>query len=106
MWIFLSDAFLSVVADHDDPEGEQLLVRARRHGHIERVFPEAEVFSVAGSDYAFRAWVPRQQVAEALQDQVMGIRYPNFKASIRDNAYHEAALQAWSAMHGFQRRHL
>jgi hypothetical protein len=30
MWIFLSDALLSVVADKDDPSGPRLLVRARR----------------------------------------------------------------------------
>jgi hypothetical protein len=60
MWIFLSDAFLSVVADKADPSGERLLVRARRSGDIERVFPEAAVFSVAGADYAFRAWLPRR----------------------------------------------
>jgi hypothetical protein len=42
MWIVLSDAFLSVVADKDEPSGPRLLVPARRQGDIERVFPEAE----------------------------------------------------------------
>lgn len=102
MWIFLSDAFLSVVAERDKPSGPRLLVRARRQGDIERVFPDAESFSVAGADYAFRAWLPRQRVAEVMQQQVQAITYPNFKDSIRDYAYHDAALAAWSAMHSFQ----
>ena len=104
MWIFLSDAFLSVVADCDDHSGPRLLVRARRSGDIERVFPEADAFRVAGSDYAFRAWLPRERVAEVLHQQVEGIDYPNFKNSIRDHAYHDAALAAWSAMLSYQRQ--
>ncbi|MCP9850776.1 hypothetical protein [Cyanobium sp. Morenito 9A2] len=106
MWIFLNDAFLSVVADREDPKGERLLVRARRQGDIERVFPEASVFSVDGADYAFRAWVPRQRVAEAMAARVGEIDYPNFKNAIHDTAYHDAALSAWSAMHAYQSRQL
>jgi len=41
MWVVLNDAFLSVVADRDDPN--RLLVRARFHNDIARVFPNAEV---------------------------------------------------------------
>lgn len=102
MWIFLSDAFLSVVAERDEPSGPRLLVRARREGDIERIFPEAEIFQVTGADYAFRAWLPRQRVAEVMQQQVRAITYPNFKDSIRDRAYHDAALAAWSAMYRYQ----
>jgi hypothetical protein len=104
MWIFLNDAFLSVVADKADPRGDRLLVRARRAGDIERVFPMAEVFRVAGSDYAHRAWVPRGQVAEALAARVEAIDYPNFKNTIEDTGYHAAAMQVWGAMHRFQQR--
>lgn len=102
MWIFLSDAFLSVVADKADPSGERLLVRARRSGDIERVFPEAEVFSVTGADYAFRALLPRQRVADAVQERLQSLDYANFKNSIEDPAYHDAALATWTAMHRYQ----
>ena len=102
MWIFLSDAFLSVVADLDNPDGERLLVRARRMGDIERVFPEAQTFRIIGADYAFRAWLPRHRVAEALKQQIESITYPNFKASILDSAYHEAAMESWRVMHDYQ----
>ena len=104
MWLFFSDAFLSVVADKADPSGDRLLVRARRRGHIERVFPEAEVFSVAGADYTFRAWLPRARVASACMEQVESIDYVNFKDSIDDPEYHDAALSAWSAMYSYQKR--
>jgi hypothetical protein len=104
MWMFLSDAFLSIVADKADPVGGRLLVRSRRAGDIERVFPEAEVFSIVGADYAFRAWLPRERVATAMEDQVQSIDYVNFKDSIEDTAYHDAALAAWSTMTSYQRK--
>ncbi len=104
MWIFFSDAFLSVVADKADPTSDRLLVRARRAGDIEHVFPEAEVFSVDGADYAYRSWLPRARVAQACQQQVLSIDYTNFKDSIGNPEYHDAALSAWSAMHRYQRK--
>ena len=102
MWIFLSDAFLSVVADKDDPNGPRLLVRARREGDIERVFPEAEVATTPAADYRFRAWLPRERVAAVMAQQVETLAYTNFKRSIRDHAYHDAAMGAWSVMHRYQ----
>ena len=39
MWIFLHDAFLSIVDKGGD--GSTLLARARQAGDLERVFPEA-----------------------------------------------------------------
>lgn len=106
MWIFLSDSFLSIVADKSDPSSDRLLVRARRAGDIERVFPEAEVFSLDDADYAYRSWLPRARVAQAYQQQVLSIDYTNFKDSIGDPDYHDAALGAWSAMYRYQRRTL
>jgi hypothetical protein len=106
MWIFLGDAFLSVVAERDNPAGPRLLVRARRQGDIERVFAEAHTVHVPHAEYAFRAWLPRERVAAVMQQQVEAIRYPNFKDSISDQAYHDAALAAWSAMHRYQQEQL
>lgn len=102
MWIFLNDAFLSVVADKDDPSGRRLLVRACREGDIERVFPAAEVAMTADADYRFRAWLSRERVAAVLKQQVEALAYTNFKSSIRDRAYHDAAMGAWSVMHRYQ----
>jgi len=38
------------VADNDEPSGTRLLVRARRQGDIERLFPDAEVATTPGAD--------------------------------------------------------
>lgn len=100
MWIFLNDAFLSIV----DKGGEDgtLLVRARRRGDLERVFPGAAVAETPRNDYRFRARVPRGAVAEALAAAVRDLRYPNFKGSVQDSARHEAYLGVWRVMHGYQ----
>ena len=96
MWIFLSDSFLSIVNAVDRPN--DLLVRARRAGDIERVFPKAQVFSLPKSDYRYRAFVPRADVAAALAAQVTGIGYTNFKNSVADNDRHDAYLRVWQEM--------
>ncbi len=102
MWIFLSDAFLSIVDKGGDDS--TLLVRARREGDLERVFPGVEVRLTPDHDYRYRARVPRERVAEAIADHIRGIRYPNFKGTVKDPARHDAYMGVWSEMHRFQRR--
>ncbi len=103
MWIFLSDAFLSIVDKGGD--GTTLLVRARKQGDIERVFPEAEVEETPRNDYRFRAHLPRERVAQALADAARGIHYPNFKDTVKSHARHETYMDVWQAMHQFQKTH-
>jgi hypothetical protein len=97
-WIYLSDAFLSIVADerHEDA----LLVRARRRGDIEAVFPVAEVVETPEADYRFRSTLLRKYVAGILVRRLLDINYPNFKNSIGwDPAgadRHDAYLAVWS----------
>jgi hypothetical protein len=91
MWIFLNDAALSVVAHRDD--AGCLLVRARMAGDIERVFPQT-VLENAGTDYRYRATVPRQQVADRIADSIAAIDYRNFKNSCGP-ARHDAYLHVW-----------
>ena len=100
MWIFLNDAFLSVV--DKAPDLSNLVVRARVEGHIEAVFPDAKVIRDASGDYLFRAFIPRDLVAEAMVEAVMGIGYNNFKNSIRDKRYHDACSRVWGVMSGLQ----
>ena len=100
MWIMLNNAFLSVV--DKAPKPDQMVVRARVEGHIEAVFPNAEVIRDASGDYLFRAFIDREEVAEAMYQAVMNIDYPNFKNSIKDNRYHDACSRVWGVMSGLQ----
>jgi len=64
MRIFLNDAFLSIV--HKDGDESTLLVRARRKGDLERIFPTADVQETPRNDYRFRALIPRIEVAQVM----------------------------------------
>lgn len=101
MWIALNDAFLSVVDKAKDKNF--LVVRARKQGDIEAVFPGVKVQVGGGTDYKYRAEIPRLTVAQEMMSRVMGINYSNFKSSVKDRARHDAYMKVWSAMMDLQR---
>ena len=100
MWIMTNKSFLSVVANRDDEK--TLLVRARLAGHIESVFPDAKIFYKTGSDYLYRALIPREQVAQVIAKQITEINYDNFKNSVKNRPYHDALLGIWTIMYRLQ----
>lgn len=102
MWIFLPKSFISVVQKPGDTD--VLTVRARIKGDIEAVFPQAKVEANQGTDYKYRARVPREAVAKALHDQVMGLNWSNFKGTVKAKKRHDAYMNVWSAMHAVQER--
>ncbi len=99
MWIFSNDAFLSIVVDRNS---EQLLVRARLKGDIERTFPGSAVVEDVGMDYRFRTWLDRKTVADVLHHKVEEIDYANFKGSVQDHARHRVYMSVWEVMHTAQ----
>ena len=100
MWLCFNNAFLSIVSKDCQPD--ELLVRARRKGDIERVFPDAKVERTVGNDYLFRARIKRAAVAEVIAAQVAGIAYPNFKNSVRSDPLHHAYNRVWHVMADLQ----
>lgn len=100
MWLMLSDCFFSIVAK--DCGSDELLVRARRAGDIEKVFPNAKVTRNTKSDYLYRAVLPRDVVKQALAAMIDKIDYPNFKDSVEDSSLHAAYAGVWHAMAGLQ----
>jgi hypothetical protein len=98
MWVFLNDAFLSVVQHRDRPG--TLLVRSRIEGDIERAIPGADVFTDDTADYMYRAMVSRECFKDAMASAVDRITYGNFKDSIHraDHERKSAYLSVWSAM--------
>jgi hypothetical protein len=102
MWIFLDRAFLSIVADRDDPD--RLLVRGRFPEDIRRIFPDAEVTETPAADYRFRALLPRAEVARVIGEFVLAISATNFKASVRDHWRHSVYFDVWQCMSDAQRR--
>jgi hypothetical protein len=102
MWISLSKAFLSIVDKGGD--GSTLLVRARRKGDIERVFPQAMVETTPRNDYRYRARINREDVAQALAEAARAITYGNFKNTVKDRQRHDAYMDVWEVMYRFQHK--
>lgn len=100
MWICGNDFFLSLVSK--DCADDELMVRARRPGDIEKLFPDAKVTKYTKSDYLFRAAVKKDAVKVALVAEVDRIVYNNFKNSVRDHALHDAYSSVWSTMAALQ----
>ena len=100
MWIMMNNSYLSIVSKDCGPA--ELLVRARRAGDIERVFPHAKVTRHPNTDYLYRAVLPRDAVKQALAAMIDQIDYPNFKDSVEDRSLHAAYVSVWCAMAGLQ----
>lgn len=100
MWLMFNDAFLSIV--RKDCGRHELLVRARRKGDIEKIFPAAKVQRSTTTDYLFRAVVTTAEVQAALIGEVGRINYGNFKDSVVDRPLHDAYLRCWMAMSDLQ----
>tara|TARA_Y100001960_G_C14259980_1_gene626986 strand:+ start:244 stop:555 length:312 start_codon:yes stop_codon:yes gene_type:complete len=102
MWIILNKTFMSIVENRHNKN--ELLVRSRVKGDIEEVFPDADVLENIGTDYLFRAFIPRSTVSEAIKKEVDMIDYDNFKDSVpksdikRLNSY----MSVWSNLRHLQ----
>ena len=101
MWIFAQSAFLSIVEDKEDDD--LLLVRARVKGDIENHFRNAIVFNTPDHDYAYRARLSREEVADAVARMALDIKYSNFKQSVRDNKRSGFYAQIWNILWDMQK---
>ncbi|MFW6344777.1 MAG: hypothetical protein ACOC0M_00375 [Halomonas sp.] len=105
MWVFVKDAFFSVVQDRGD--ADRLMVRARFPGDLERHFPEAKVLEhgPGEADYRFRAFLPREQVEAWLQGQIQAVNYPDFKSQVPvdHGLRYRAYMGVWETMNEAQR---
>jgi len=100
VWLMLSDSFLSIVCK--DCRDDELLVRARRRGDIEKVFPKAKVRRTPKGDYLFRSAIKKDDVIAAMENEVRRIDYGNFKDSVVDQHLHDAYLRVWATMLSLQ----
>jgi hypothetical protein len=99
-WITAKHAFLSIVLDHDNPD--HLLVRGRVEGDIEHYWPDVAVLESAGSDYRFRASIPRRDVIITIARIVFDIDYFNFKSSVPDKRRSLHYASVWGIMADLQ----
>ena len=101
MWIFLNDAFYSIV-EPGNSKSEKLLVRARFQDDITRNFPNAIQNYTPNRDYAYRAEIDRNEVAEVIANQINNIKYDNFKDSVEEDWRHDFYEDVWEIMYTAQ----
>ncbi len=101
MWVFTTKSFISIVQDRDVPDG--FMVRARKRQHLIDLFPDADVYTEAGSDYKWRARIPKSEAVEVITQALAAVEYDNFKNAIPDHEYHDACSEVWSVMYHYQR---
>lgn len=94
MWIGLNDGWLSIVRNFNDDE--TLLVRARKIEHLTNVFPQCDYFKDSSADYPYRAFIPREEVGEAVKKRLKETKYTNFKASVKDRQLKALYNEMWS----------
>jgi hypothetical protein len=102
VWIFTKQGFVSIKQHKDDPK--KLIVRGRVEGDLEKIFPGCKVTKGGGTDYLFRATVPRVRVAGKIADDIKGISYTSgFKTSVDDHQRRSPFyLRVWEVMTDLQ----
>ena len=102
MWVFLNNSFLSIVENRNNKE--ELLVRSRVRGDIDKIFPDSNIFEMENSDYKYRSYIKKIEVSEKIREIVTNINYDNFKNSISKDEYkrHDAYLQVWGNLRNLQ----
>lgn len=110
MWILTPFGFFSVVQKPEDKAAGTLTIRARVKADLdalrEKYLPDMGVIVTgAGTDYKYRAKVPRDALAKAAQQMVLDLDYSNFKNEVgkrqgakRANVYHKV----WDVLYTLQ----
>jgi hypothetical protein len=98
MWIFTQNSFLSIVKHNE--KDNLLIVRSRFRGHIQRLFPTVFVEEDTNKDYRYRAELPAKEVAKAIGEMVLRIKYDNFKGSLdmSDENYVNCCLDVYNSV--------
>ena len=97
MWIQFNDCFFSIVEDRSNKAN--LLVRARRRGHLELIVgPEVNIEHTSNRDYLYRCSLPKESAAKILHDRIASIRYPNFKESVKSGPLLEPYWGVYAAL--------
>jgi hypothetical protein len=123
MWIFTKHGFFSAVCarvgdgKHGQPvDPDHIMVRARVRSHLKALkerFPDllgdSEIHEFAGTDYAFRVFVPKPAWVMVLAGLAEETDYDNFKAEVARHqgkagaAYEQSLHDVWSVMHDLQK---
>jgi hypothetical protein len=123
MWIFTKHGFFSAVCarkgngKHGQPvDPDRIMVRARVREHLDALkkrFPDllgqCEIQGSAGTDYAYRLFVPKSAWVQVVAGLAEETDYDNFKSEVARHqgragaAYERSLHEVWSVMHKLQK---
>ena len=106
MWVFSTSGFLSAVEERRHDHRGEMVIRAREASALEalrEIAPTLTATVVYGdSDYRYRAWLGREEWAQALAELGRRITYDNFKSEVLrrqgPSRYEQALHTVWSAL--------
>jgi hypothetical protein len=102
MWLCFNNAFVSAVADRNDPN--RLVARARRREHLVNLFGgDVDIIESTNSDYKYRVFVGRRVLADLAHKTLMSLSYDNFKDSVEDDDLHDLYADFWELHHEIQK---
>ena len=108
MWVMTETGFVSIVEKDEDRSEGTLTVRAREVKHLISFVGrtgagydlEQTIIETEGTDYPYRAVLPREDVATALWNFAVDIDYPNFKSRAKrvgGERYERFLMRVWAA---------
>ena len=68
---------------------------------MEAVFPDAQMYELPDADYRYRADIPKEIVLKLMGEQITNINEPNFKNTIMELDYYNAAVLVWRVMYDY-----
>jgi hypothetical protein len=80
MWLYLRNAFVSIVQHHE--RHDLLVVRARNRKHLEELGFQ-KIQRTRDTDYEFRVIVTRPRFLQMMMRQVEHLTYTNYKDASR-----------------------
>ena len=106
MWLFTVGGFLSAVEERRGEHRGEIVVRAREASALEALREVAptltETVIYSDTDYRYRAWLGREEWAQALAELGRRVDYPNYKSAVLarqgPTPFEEALHEVWSAM--------
>ena len=106
MWVFTTSGFFSAVEERRRDHRGEIVVRAREAQALEalrEIAPTLTKTVVYGdSDYRYRAWLGREEWADALAEIGRRVVYGNFKSEVLrrqgPSRYEEALHTVWTVM--------
>jgi len=123
MWLFTKYGFYSAVCarqgdgGHRQPvDPDRIMVRARLRTHLEALqnqfadlLADIDIKEFAGTDYAFRIFLPKSTWSQVVAELTNELDYDNFKSKVAQHqgsdgaAYEHALHDVWSVMYRLQK---